>query len=228
MATYVLIPGAGGAAWFWHPVHRRLEAAGHEVIAVDLPAADDTAGLSAYCDTVVAAIGQRAGVILAAHSFGGFTAPLVCERVPVALMVLVNAMTPKPGESAADWWENSGLSPDRRTQAEREGWDPDDEQGTFFHDISAELTAESAEHDPPQSGTPFQQPWPLETWPDVPTRFILSRHDRCFPSDFQRRIVAERLGITPDEIDGGHLSALSQPEQMTALLEAYRVEFGIR
>ena len=33
-----------------------------------------------------------------AQSFGAFTAPLVCKRVPVELMVLVAGMVPVPGE----------------------------------------------------------------------------------------------------------------------------------
>ena len=46
--------------------------------------------------TVVDAIADRTGLVLVAQSFGGFTAPLVCERVPVGLMVLVAAMIPRP------------------------------------------------------------------------------------------------------------------------------------
>ncbi|MDQ2679289.1 MAG: alpha/beta hydrolase, partial [Actinomycetota bacterium] len=38
MATYVLIPGAGGDAWYWHLVGPLLEAAGHRAVPVALPA----------------------------------------------------------------------------------------------------------------------------------------------------------------------------------------------
>ena len=41
MRTFVLIPGAGGAAWYWHRVAPLLQDEGHEAIAVDLPGADD-------------------------------------------------------------------------------------------------------------------------------------------------------------------------------------------
>ncbi len=34
--------------------------------------------------------------------------------------------------------------------------------------------------------------------------------DQLFPADFQRRVVHERLGITADEIDAGHLHSLSR------------------
>jgi hypothetical protein len=38
MATYVLIPGAGGDAWYWHQLVPELRERGHEAVAVDLPA----------------------------------------------------------------------------------------------------------------------------------------------------------------------------------------------
>jgi len=53
MVTYILIPGAAGAAWYWHLLEAELRERGHEAVAVDLPADDDSAGLSEYADTVV-------------------------------------------------------------------------------------------------------------------------------------------------------------------------------
>jgi pimeloyl-ACP methyl ester carboxylesterase len=66
------------------------------------------------------------------------------------------------------------------------------------------------------------KPWPLKALPDVPTRFLLCRDDRFFPAGFMRRVVRERLHITPDEMDGGHLPALSRPKELAERLEAYR------
>ena len=40
-----------------------------------------------------------------------------------------------------------------------------------------------------------------------------------------RRLVPERLGITPDEIDGGHLVALSRPKELAQRLERYVNEY---
>src|SRR4029453_18570116 len=88
-ATFVLLPGAGGDSWYWHLVASRLRARGHEVLTPDLPADDDTAGLGEYADTVVNAIGDRAEVIVVAQSMAAFTAPMLCERVDVRLLILV-------------------------------------------------------------------------------------------------------------------------------------------
>jgi pimeloyl-ACP methyl ester carboxylesterase len=224
-ATYVLVPGAGGSAWYWHLVERELRRRGHEAVAVDLPADDDSAGLPEYVDAVVAAIGNRPDVVLVAQSMAGFTAPLVCERVAVSLLVLVNAMIPRPGETAGDWWASTGQRQARREKDEREGRDPDasfDVVTYFLHDVPADVVEESAAHAPRQSDTPFAQPWPLVTWPDVPTRVLVGRDDRIFPAEFQRRVSEDRLGITPDELPGGHLVALSHPVELVERLEAYR------
>ena len=224
MATYVLIPGAGSDSWYWHLVSPLLRERGHDVVAVDLPCDDDSAGFTEYADTVIDAIGDRRDLILVAQSLGGFTAPLVCERVPVDLLVLVAAMVPVPSESAGDWWANTGADAARRDAAASYGGtgQVDDVVNLFLHDLPPEVIAESESHLRNQSGTPFVKPWPLDAWPDVPTRFLLCRQDRFFPAEFMRRVVPERLGITPDEMDSGHLPALGHQRDLADRLEAYR------
>jgi pimeloyl-ACP methyl ester carboxylesterase len=229
MTTYVLIPGAGGDAWYWHLLETELGERGHDVVAVDLPADDDSAGLAEYADTVVEAIGDRTDLVLVAQSFGGFTAPLVCERVPVELLVMLTAMVPSPGEPPGDWWANTGYARARREQAEREGWthgEDEDPNVIFFHDVPPDLTVEAMKRERDQSGTPFEKPWPLAAWPEVPTRFLLCRDDHFFPAGFMRRVVRDRLAITPDEIEGGHCVALARPRELADRLEAYRESVG--
>jgi pimeloyl-ACP methyl ester carboxylesterase len=225
--TYVLVPGAGGDSWYWHLVAARLHARGHEVLAPDLPTGDETAGLQEYADTVVDAIGERAGVILVAQSMAAFSVPMACERVDVAQLILVAPMIPAPGETAGAWWENTGQTAARRELEVREGRDPDapfDVMTGFMHDVPPDVVAALFERgEPRQADKPFEEPWPLDAWPDVPTRVLAGRHDRLFPLEFMRRLAAERLGIAADVIDSGHLPALSRPDELTQRLEAYRV-----
>ena len=93
---------------------RLLVEAGHEAIAVDLPGDDETAGLARYAELVVTAMGSRSDVVLVAGSLGGFTAPLVCERVPVRELVLVNAMIPDPARAQATGVRTRAPSKPRR------------------------------------------------------------------------------------------------------------------
>jgi pimeloyl-ACP methyl ester carboxylesterase len=232
MTTFVLIHGAGSDSWYWHLVVPELRARGHDVVAPDLPSDDDSAGLDEYADVVIDAVGDRSDLVVVAQSLGGFTAPLVCDRVPVRLLILVAAMVPLPGERPGDWWADTGWEQARREQAERDGRSTGGEFDVitdFFHDVPPEVTAEAmARGERKQSGTPLEKPWPLAAWPDVPTRFLLCRHDRFFPAEFMRRVVRERLNIVPDELDGGHLPALGRPRELADRLETYRAGAGLK
>ena len=214
---YVLVPGAGGQGWYWHLVEAELARRGHRTIAVDLPGADPSAGLPEYRDLIVAAARTFAGpVILVAQSLGGFSAPLACEQVPVDRLILVNAMIPRPGEPAGEWWDNVGWQAAAQAAADCDGRpkiDVTDLATLFFHDIPAPLvelmraSREAADEAP----VIFGQPWPLAAWPQVPTEVLSGRDDRFFPLSLQQRVARERLGLEATEIPGGHLAALSHP-----------------
>jgi pimeloyl-ACP methyl ester carboxylesterase len=211
MTTFVFIPGAGGVAWYWHRVVRLLEEAQHESVVVDLPGDDEHAGLSAYADRVLEAIGAR-HVVLVAQSLGGFTAPLVCARAPVRMLVLVNAMIPVPGETAGEWWDNTGSIAARVAAAQRGGYSADFDLATYFlHDLPAETIRQGAARERPEAEIVFGEPCRFEAWPDVPIHAIAGGDDRFFPLDFQRRVAQERLRVTVEELPGGHLLALSNP-----------------
>lgn len=227
MATYVLIHGASDA-FYWHRVAPMLEARGHDVVAPDLPISDENAGFADYADAVVEAVGHRSGLIVVGQSMGAYTAPIVCQRLPVELLVLVAPMIPAPGETPGQWWANTNQGQAQRENDEREGRDPDadfDVVATFLHDVPEEVIRATLDHGiPGQSEYIFNQPWPLEAWPDVPTRVLVGRDDRLFPLEFARRVAKERLGITPDETPGGHLLAMGHPEAVVDWLESYRAE----
>ena len=91
MSSFVLVPGAGGMAWYWHRMVPLIRAVGHEAIPVDLRSDDGRAGLTVSADIVIRAIAKRTDIVLVAQSLAGFTAPLVCARAPVRMLVLVNA-----------------------------------------------------------------------------------------------------------------------------------------
>jgi pimeloyl-ACP methyl ester carboxylesterase len=209
VATFALIHGGGASAWDWHLVEPELRDLGHDPLAVDLPNEDETAGWSEYVDTVVRAVGAPDDLVVVGHSLGGFTAPLVCSRLPVELLVLVAAMIPAPGDLFADWWQNTG----------HEGGGDDDE--VFYHDVPPELAAESKRRTRNEDSQALSQPWPLDAWPAVPTRYLLCRDDRLFPAAWARRHARERLGIEADEIDGGHYIALSRPRALAERLDSY-------
>jgi len=208
--------------WYWHLVEAELRRRGHDVVAPDLPCDDDAAGLDEYADTVVDAVGDRRDLVVVGHSYGGFTAPLVADRRPVDELILVAGMIPQPGERPDDWVANTGWQEAVRAQAQQDGGltGHDDPLISFYQDVPRALAEEALRRGRPQSDTPGHAPWPLAAWPQVPTRFVVCSEDRFFPPDFQRRITADRLGITPDEIAAGHCVALSRPVELTDVLVA--------
>jgi pimeloyl-ACP methyl ester carboxylesterase len=224
MAAFVLVPGAGGVAWYWHRVVALLEEAGHEAIAVDLPGDDEQAGLAAYADRVVEAIGTR-DTVLVAQSLAGFTTPLVCARVRVRMLVFVNGMIPAPGETAGEWWGNTGSIEARIEAAKRGDYSTDFDLATYFlHDLPPEIIEQGQSHQRPEADVVFREPCRFTAWPTVPIHVIAGRDDRFFPIDFQRQVAEERLHVKVDELAGGHLVALSNPRGIANQLCAYLQE----
>jgi hypothetical protein len=213
MSSFILIPGAGTDSWYWHLLVGALRDRGHDAVPVDLPSADAAAGLPEYADAVVRAIGDREDVVVVAHSAGGFTAPLVCDRAPVGVLVLLQAMVPTPGEPPGDWWANTGYKD--------AGAGDHADLDTWFHDVPEPLAEEAMRHEIDQSDAPSIAPWPLAAWPDVPTRYLLCSEDRFFPAPFMRRVVRDRLGIVPDEIATGHMPMLAAPGELAGRLVGY-------
>jgi pimeloyl-ACP methyl ester carboxylesterase len=218
-ASFILIPGAGGTASYWHRVSPLLEAANQEAIAVELPGDDENAGLPEYADLVTRAIGSRANVVLVASSLAGFTAPLVCVRRPVRMLIFVNAMIPEPGETAGAWWENTGAVEARTKAARLGGYSADFDAPTYFlHDVPEAVLRDGPSEQRPEAEIVFRQPCRFERWPSIPIRVTASTEDRFFPLDFQRQVARDRLKLEPDTLPGGHLVALSNPEGLASLL----------
>lgn len=219
MSTYVLVPGAGGEAWYWSRVVPLLRAAGHEAIAVGLPADDEDATLDDYAQTILDAIDGQQDVVLVAQSMGAFSAPLAAARAEtdaVTQLALVAPMIPASGESVDAWWS---------TTKDIYGWEMAeafDPVRTFFHDVPQETVDEALSRGEPRQGeAACAQPWPLAEWPDdIPTRAIVGRDDRLFPYAFARAIAQDRLGVEPAAIDSGHLPALAKPRELVEWLVA--------
>jgi pimeloyl-ACP methyl ester carboxylesterase len=213
----VLIHGAGDVGWYWHLVEPELRSAGHEVVAPDLPCDDGSAGLREYADSVLEAIGGRRDLIVVGQSLGAFTAVLVCDRVAARMLVLLAPMIPAPGEAPAEYWADTNYADEPRERYE-------DSIALFYQDVPPPLAAEALGRGRHQSEARLSEPAPFEVWPDVPTRVVLCRDDRLLPANYVRRVARERLGIEPDEMDGGHTPALSRPKELAARLLAYAAE----
>ncbi len=119
-------------------------------------------------------------------------------------------MIPSPGELFADWWANVGY--------EASGYDD-----VFYHDVAPRLAAEAKRRERDERSKALLEPWPLASWPDTRSRYLVCRDDRMFVASWARRHARERLGIEADEIPGGHYVTLSRPRELATQLAAYAV-----
>jgi pimeloyl-ACP methyl ester carboxylesterase len=224
MATFVLIHGAGDAGWYWHLTEAELQARGHHTIAPDLPCDNDKASLDDYVGAVIDAASGRRDLVIVGQSYGAFTATLAVTKLPVRLLALLAGMIPAPGESPGEWWANTGYQDAVEEQARLDGGKTghDDPLISCYNGMPRPLAEEALRRGGRgESSTVWNTRWPLDGWPDVPTKFILCKDDRLFPAAYLRRVAWQRLGAVADEIPGCHCAALSHPKELSDLLVSY-------
>lgn len=222
MADFVLIAGAGTDPRVYGATIAALADLGHGALAPPVPLSDPEAHPSDHADAVAEAIAGETAPVVVAQSLGAFAGPLVADRTPVAQLILLAPMIPRPGETAGEWWENTGHAEAIADTLQRHGpmgaWGPEAFQEVFLHDVDPVVARESERFNGAPGAGMFNEPWPLDAWPDVPTRVLVPREDRLFPLGFQRRVAAERLGLAIDEMSGGHLPMFSRPQELAARL----------
>jgi pimeloyl-ACP methyl ester carboxylesterase len=100
MSTFVLVHGAWHGAWCWYKIIPRLEAAGHQVIAPDLPGHGidkspvgqfDVNGYAASIESILDTLDEPA--ILVGHSMGGIVVQLVGQHRPEKVAGIVYLAT---------------------------------------------------------------------------------------------------------------------------------------
>jgi pimeloyl-ACP methyl ester carboxylesterase len=224
MTTFAIIHGSGDGGWAWHLVQRALRERGHEAVAPDLPSDRDDATWDDCVDALVAAVGGADDVVVVGHSSGGFVVPLVADRLGATLQVFLAGMVPRPGERAGEWFGDVGWYETVAELALEDGGltgNPDP-MVAFYHDVPAALASQAMARERPISERLGETPWPMPTLPTIAARYVVTARDRFIPPPVQRRVAAERLGITaPDEIQAGHCAHLSRPERLAGLLAGY-------
>jgi len=224
MATFVLVHGAGDVGWYWHLTEAQLQARGQHTIAPDLPCDNAAASLDDYAAAVVAAAAGRPDLVIVGQSYGAFTATLAASQLPARLLVLLAGMIPAPGESPGEWWANTGYEHAAEQQAKLDGGKTghDDPLISAYNGVPRPLAEEALRRGGRgESTVVWNTPWPLDAWPDVPTKFIVCRDDHIFPATFMRGLAHQRLGTVPDEVPACHCAALSHPQELSDLLVSY-------
>ena len=143
------------------------------------------------CDAVppgAARASGGAGLAVVGQSLGGLVAPVVAQQCSADLLVLVAPMIPRPGETGGEWWQVTDQAGAFRRFAADQGRDPAamDDDTVHFHDVPASVRAEAMRRPVEQTDGPFRDPWPLDRWPDVPTRVVGGQRRQALPARLRR------------------------------------------
>lgn len=225
MSDVALVHGAYHGAWCWERVVPELEARGHHVVAMDLPCDQPDAGAREYAAAAVLAMADLDDdVTVVGHSLGGLTIPVVASMRPVGRLVFLAAIVPVPGTTVG-----AALGGEMPTAPEflTTGVGNDDGSSTFraecvepwFTHDAPDSTAWVASHLRRQFWGPVAEPCPIETWPDVPSTYVVCRDDRIIRPDFQRLAARQLLGVTPVEMAGGHEPMVARPAALAEVLD---------
>jgi pimeloyl-ACP methyl ester carboxylesterase len=238
MATFVLIHGSWHGGWCFDGLRHRLEAAGHDVIAPDLPgmggdeAALDAVTLDGWAEFVAnlcRSAGQRP-VILAGHSRGGLVISQAAEKAPEAIdaLVYICAMMLPDGMSRAQFKQLEGpnpafdalISPTPGGHGTRiTGADP---AAVFAQLAPPELASAAMARLVDEPHRPRSMPLHLtpERYGRVPCVYVECTDDRTIPLASQRRMQHLVPGARVETLWADHSPFLSRPEALAAILLA--------
>jgi pimeloyl-ACP methyl ester carboxylesterase len=217
MTTFGLVHGAYHGAWCWQPLIAELEQRGHQGRAVDLPCEDPEAGAIEYATAAIEAFADAGpDLVVVGHSLGGLSIPLIAERRPVARLVYLCALVPRPGRAHADVMREEpdivGSAPARGAYIDENGasrWRQEAAAGWFFADCQPDVASWAASKLRGQFWRITEEVCPLQAWPDAPSTAVIGARDPVISPAWSRRVTPAILGVTPIELDCGHSPFLS-------------------
>ncbi len=235
MARFVLVHGAFAGGWIWGPLAERLQAAGHEVEAPDLPGAGDdgtpleevTLDLYAerVCEILDASPEQS---ILVGNSMGGVVMTEAAARRPekVKRLIYVAAFMPADGQSLVgltELPEGEGDLVQATVVVSGEppvGVLPESSLRESNLACSADVLERAVESAGPQPIVPFTEPVSLnDDFERIPRSYVICTRDRFIPPPLQRRMVKDRDVTDVVELDTDHHPQLSRTDELAAVLD---------
>jgi pimeloyl-ACP methyl ester carboxylesterase len=213
----VLVHGLFADGSSWSEVIPRLQAAGLNVTSVQNPL---TTLPEAVAETQRVLARQDGPTVLAGHSFSGMIVTEAGIDPHVSALVYVAARAPDAGEDYA------ALAKKFPTPPASGGVVFDGDEGrlsepAFLRDFAGDLPTARAE-----ALFAVQEPFHKAlltgrvlhaAWRSKPSFYAVSTQDRTINPDLER-FMAKRMGATTVEINAGHLSLVSHPQQVADLI----------
>jgi pimeloyl-ACP methyl ester carboxylesterase len=227
--TVVLVHGAWADSSSWTGVIERLQRAGYPVRAVYNPLrglANDSAVLAGFLSTI------PGPVVLVAHSYGGAVISNGAAASPnVKALVYVDAFVPDVGESVLQLLgPDSVLAGNPATVFDVVPFGPGPAdldlylkkniyQDEFASDLPRRTSAVLYATQRPASAAGFAETATAAAWKTIPSWYLVGTRDAVIPPDRQR-FMAQRAGARTVEITSSHVSLISHPAAVTALIVA--------
>jgi pimeloyl-ACP methyl ester carboxylesterase len=231
--TIVLVHGAWADGSSWNPVATALQGQGYTVLAPT----NLLRGVSIDAPYVASFLAQRTSgpVVLVGHSYGGFVITNAATGGgDVRALVFVDAFVPEEGETVFQILGGSGSAldvPDPTTvldlatypggpEGDLEAFlKPDTVHNSFAQDLPAADRGLIAASQRPITLSANTTPSISAAWKTVPSWAVVGTADRVIPPNTQRH-MAQRAGATITEVDGSHVSMVSNPQTTIDAIKA--------
>jgi pimeloyl-ACP methyl ester carboxylesterase len=238
--AFLLLHGAWAGGWVWDKVAPHLRAAGHLVVAPDLPgdhplAAGETISVQDMVDHALAALPETdMPWIVVGHSGGGIIATMVAERmvakqrdrilglVYLAGMMLPSGMSFPQACTIAGSIPPQGIEPYFRPTTDGLSTlvPPEAAVAIFFQCAEPADAIAAARRLNPQLNTSWMiiPSWTPAGAGTVPRLYVEALQDRSVPIGVQRTMQRLVPGAQIASIDTDHAPQLSAPEKVIELL----------
>ena len=215
MTTFVLLHGAFHGPWCWEPLIERLEAAGHDTVAVDLPTDDSSATWDDHVNAVLNAARDLPSVLVG-HSRAGRLMPLVLERRDFDAVIYIAAALPGPAGAPPRRCDSLPMlhpEPVRLTRDEqgRSICPPERALEMYYDDCPPDIRDWAVARLRPQCDVDYPKP---QRAPQLPSLYIAGLEDRAVNIEWMRAAAIEVLGRPAIELRSGHCPFLSVTQEL--------------
>ena len=224
--TVVLVHGAWADGSSWNKVIPLLQAKGLPVIAVQIPLTSVGDDAAATGRIIAATDGP---IVLVGHSWGGMAITQTGNDPKIAALVYLSAFAPDIGESGSSLISAHPAPPALSTVVtDSAGFVYQTAEGMLAN-VAPDLPAAEARVLAVTQGrlaaTAFGQPVTVAAWRTKPCWFIMTANDRVVSAELQA-MEAKRMQARTTVLQSSHMSLLSQPAEVAAVIEAAAAQAG--
>jgi len=217
-ATVILVHGAWADGSSWSKVISRLQEKGVEAVAVQNPLTSLNDDVAAVDRAIAAAKGP---VVLVGHSWAGAVITQAGGDPKVKALVYVAAFAPDAGMSVNDLGKGAPPTPGlKEVVADPSGFLTITKKGImedFAQDLPKTESAVLAATQGPTAAKAFDDKLTIAAWHEKPSWYVVSKQDRMIDPNGERA-MAKAMKAHTTEVDASHVSMLSRPDAITAII----------